>query len=124
MKKTLLIIFWLLLSLIMPACSLAPRVTYEQLSLEAELTGDTTKLDKFEAKADKAALFFEHKRLCLLEHKSLWFCPHGMASKRHGRKEPTIEQLIRMHRIEKDARCGCVTNAQMHEVFRFYGRGY
>ncbi len=124
MKKTLLVLLWLLLSLILPAC--APLVTYEELSAEAELTGDKTKLEKFEDRADKAAIHFEHKAICEQNRNTAWHCSHGTPVKERRKNRPpkSIEVTVRDYRKEKFARCGCVSREALRDAFDRARRGW
>ena len=105
MKKAALAILWLILSLILPACG---TTSYAEMEAEAEITGDNTKLEAFDVQADKAAMFFAHKRQCMSTNGLIWFCKRGHASTRH-RKPASIEQLVRDYRREKASGCGCGT---------------
>ena len=114
------IILVLLLALALPAC--APSMTYEEIEAEAILTGDTTKLDKYEARVDAAIVHFEHKAACQAADMS-WFCPHGAGAKER-RTQRDIKKLLRDYRTEKFSRCGCITNAQMRQIFKDMSRSY
>ena len=115
MKKAILVILWLLLSLMLPAC--AGPMTYEQLEAEAEITGDDTKLKKFEADADAAAQWFEFKTECTTA-KMVWFCKRGASASRRGSRPMSTEQLVRAYRREWAAGCGCATPGQMRELMK------
>ncbi len=121
MKKAVLVLLWLLLSLVMPAC--APMMTYEELSAEAELTGDNTKLERFERQAEEAELHFKNKAACLASHRAFWYCSQGSGVKKERRNQPpkSIEQIVRDYRKERDAHCGCASRDALRDMMR---RGY
>ena len=118
MKKAILALLWLLLSLILPAC--APMMTYEELSAEAELTGDNTKLERFELQAEKAQAHFQNKAACMRASGVIWYCSHGAGAKERRRNQlpKSIEQIVRDYRTDKFAGCGCVSHSAMRRAMR------
>jgi len=112
MKKPILVILWLLLSLILPACG--TNSSYDALEAEAKRTGDTERLDKFERIAEKAILHFEYKNACIASNK-IWFCPHGAQAKTR-RHQPTIEEVVKDYQKEKWSWCGCSSQADMRRI--------
>ena len=120
MKKAILVVLWLLLSLILPACG--PMMTYEELSAEAERTGDNTKLERFERQVEKAEAHFKNKALCSKTSGVLWYCSRGASVKPQRRNQPpkSIEAIVRDYRTEKFAGCGCVTASALRQILRGY----
>lgn len=116
-KSGVLFLLYLLLSLFLPGC--APYQTYEELEAEAQITGDNTKLEKRDAEAESAADFFVNKQQCLETNGLVWMCKRGAVKDRRMRKDAGIDDLIRAHRREWAAGCGCITSAGMRDIFRF-----
>lgn len=122
MKKAILFILWLIMSLIMPACATNDGLTkYEQLEAEAKITGDNSKLDRFEREAEKAIQFFDYKRECMSSKGTVWYCSNGAASSQSKNKIPTTGRIIKDYRKEKFAACGCATAREIREIMRRSG---
>ena len=115
MKKTILFLLYLLFSLLVPSC--AAPITYDQLSEEAARTGDTTEIEKFEERADKANIFFEQKYLCMESKDYFWLCLHGKASHVSMRTDISVEGRIRAWRKERFASCGCAKRGSLRNLF-------
>lgn len=118
-----LLILWLLWTLIAPGCT--PFQTYDELEAEAAETGDTTKLDKRDAYAQRAADFFEYKTECLMTNGLVWMCTRAQTTmNRKPRPDDDIDDLIRQYRLESGSGCTCISGARAREVMREMTRRY
>ena len=65
-KKTILILLYLLLSILLPACGAMPPVSdhYERLHIKAEQTGDWTKVTRYLEDEEKAKVWAQYKADC------------------------------------------------------------
>ena len=99
------------------ACT--PVMTYEELEADATLTGDSTRLDKFEATVKQADAYYENKYLCKRSRDHVWFCSAStMASRRMERNESkNIDEYVRKYRHERQA-CGCMSREALRGIMR------
>ena len=93
----------------------APIQTYEEISDEAEITGDNTKLEKFEAIAKKAYEFRENKAHCMLSDEHVWLCSD--APMRNRKDAETVDEIVRHYRRYHHY-CGC---ARRDDLWRNLG---
>ena len=123
MKKALLVILWLLLSLILPACQ---SMSYEEIEVAATRPDATEKevkrLERYENTIEKANAHFEQKYGCFQQKGVMWFCPNGASAKEPRRGHiQTTEELVRAYRKEQFSHCGC---ANSRAVMRALARGF
>ena len=94
----------------------APVQTYEEISDEAVITGDNTKLEKFEQIAERAYRFREQEYACETSKDVVWMCSE---SSRRGKAEPeTIDEIVRHYR-RYHLYCNCV---RVNDLWRELGR--
>ena len=124
MKKAILFILWLLISLVLPACATDGLTRYDRIEAKAAITGDNSKLEAYEKKIERAGMWFEHKSECTKTAGQLWFCPRGAAAKdrRRNRKPISTDTLVRDYDQERWASCGCITASQMRDITRRISR--
>ncbi len=106
MKKTLLLL-WLLLSLILPACQ--PYMTYEEIEADAKITGDTTRLDKFEDRVVEMEAYYTNKARCFMSRQHLWSCDNFRDTRRNPKN---LDEQMKLY-IREHLHCGCTTPAAM-----------
>ncbi len=123
MKKPILLILWILMSLILPACATNPDglSKYDRLEAEIQTTEKAferakANLASFERQAEEAGQWFEYKSQCK-SNDGIWFCPNGAAANDRD-KATTTEALVRSYSQEKFAGCGCTTTSEMREIMR------
>lgn len=124
MKKPILLILWILMSLIMPACATNPDdiSKYDRLEAEVRTTEKAhekakTSLASFERQAEEAGHWFEYKSQCK-SNGGIWYCPSGAAASDKRSDPKTTEQLVRNYNQEKFASCSCTTSSKMREMMR------
>lgn len=108
----------LIITLLLVGC--APVLTYDELSEEARITGDNTKVEKFEAMARKAELHYQNKARCNASSGLLWYCD---GSFREREFDPTwsLDELVKNYRRDHMS-CSCVNKArQLEELNRVLG---
>jgi len=99
----------------------APTPTYEQLSDEAEITGDNTKVEKFEATAYKAEQHYLNRSRCDAAPGLMWFCDSMF---RERKPDPTwnIDELVKAYKRDHRS-CGCTNkDIQLQEINRAMGQ--
>lgn len=109
MMKKLLILLLLLFSLL--GCQ-SNYQTYEEMSDEAEITGDHTKEEAFEEKAKRAEKFFEWRESCIAQSDLVWACSVPL-SKHRPIKD--IDAMVREHRRLK-YECKCMTRDSLRRM--------
>ncbi len=111
MKKALLVFLYLLLSLLLPACSSTPAVPYyDRLYIKAEATGDWSRVEKYEADAEKAEAWEQHKAACNETNGYVWFCM------RHGGLTRAPKDPVQAYRRER-GECACVSRSELRRIF-------
>lgn len=123
MKKAILLILWILMSLFLPACASTDGISkYDRLEAEVRTTekaADRAKanLASFERQAEEAGHWFEYKSQCT-SNDGIWYCPSGAAANNKRNEPTTTESLVRSYNQEKFAGCRCTTSSQMREMMR------
>lgn len=112
------IILVLLTVFTLAAC--APIPTYEELEAEAKATGDSTRLDRFEATVKKADAYYENKAACRNDSEFVWVCRNYSKIYRNKREPKNIDEYVRRYRNER-ASCGCATSQQLREAMQKIG---
>ena len=120
MKKTILIVLYLLLSLIMPGCA---TTGYDEVEAEAVITGDTTKLDRLDRTAERATEYYRRRTKCIKSGDMTWMCrgSETRLTKRGNIEGETIDGLLRRYRHDRFASCGCVNTRDLEESMRRIG---
>jgi len=106
-------------ALILLLVSCAPVQTYDELSEEARVTGDNTKVEKFEANVHKAEIYYQNRAQCNASHETMWYCD-GFRE-RKPRSTWSLEQMVRGYKLDH-SQCSCVnTERQLREIRRAMG---
>ena len=95
----------ILIALLLAGCGGAP--TYDELNAEAELTGDRTKVDAYEALLIRADMFMEVRSACKANGAGWhWQCQGRGYKKIPERQVLNDRQIIRIYRNERVS-CWC-----------------
>ena len=98
------------------------KQTYEELTDEAAITKDYTKVEAFEASVIKAESYFQVKRWCAATKECIWLCiHHGVKPWRPRNQEYPIgiDQLVKWWRQERMS-CGTSTVGDIERIFRTF----
>jgi len=98
-----------------------PFATYEQLSEEAEITGDNTKVEKFEAIAEKAEAHYHNRDVCIGSGTSsnlMWTCS-SIVKEQIPKPNWDLDQKVRAYKKDH-LNCGCVNRDQQIRALKGY----
>lgn len=102
--KRILILLWILLSALLPACSATP-FKYDDLEAEAKRTGDTTRLERYEARVSEAEQFYEARSACIRHNDYVWTCVDRQRFDA-ARPPQSADELLRVYRFDR-FNCSC-----------------
>ena len=95
--------------------------TYQELSAEAKLSGDTTEVEKFEARVAKAESYYLNKEACAQDTECVWYCYYrGASATTRTNKDAypkDIDSLVRRWRREHRS-CGAVSRDDLNRLLR------
>lgn len=111
------LLLYLLLSAVFSGCA---GMSYEELEAEAEITGDTSKLDKRDAQVERATAYYQRRANCKADN-LVWMCGSGKPSDSTPPPGESIDGLLRRYRKDGFAGCGCATPADVREQMRSLG---
>ena len=120
-QKSILVVLLMMLWSLLAGCS--SYQTYDELDIEQRRTGDSTKIDRREAKYEKAVLFRDNKLNCLASQDHVWICTRMFSSgrARKTKSEVSIDSTIREYNRDRADGCGCVNSSELPRIFRELG---